>query len=168
MATASDRAHPEITQWGLANEPSKELLAAESYWKQIKFVRDVLVRVFARDYDEYKAIEAGISIVGTHHSKSVKLPVYRINLPDGTAFTIRCNFHDWKVSVESPKEVEEDFMDLFDPTTDIDHIYCEGFPPELVFDSYAENKRQFTLEIATDYQLYTFFWIYAHTVLGIR
>lgn len=168
MAATSDRKHPEITQWGISNEPNKELLASESYWGQIKFVRDVLIRVLARTHEEYKIVEEHITIVGTHYSKSVKLPVYRITLSDGTAFTLRCNFHDWKVSVESPKEVEADFMSLFDPNTAIHEVYCEGFPPELVFDPYATNKRQFTLEIATDHQLYVFFWIYAHSVLGLR
>jgi hypothetical protein len=106
-------------------------------------------------------------VIGTHTSTRVKLPVYQIILPNGTKFTLRCNFYDWKVSVQSPVAVEADFMNLFDPTERILSVHCEGFPKDLVFGPLAQNQYEFTLAVNNDYDLYTFFWIYSRKVLGI-
>lgn len=119
--------------------------------------------------EEYLAIKNTLQAVSVHISKSVLLPVFKMTPPDGTTFVMRYNFHDWKVSVSSPRDVDADFMGLFDPNERISSVYYEGFPKECVYGSYAENKRQFTIELPPGQpHIFTFFWIFAHQVLGNR
>jgi hypothetical protein len=157
----------KLQEWANDNQPAEDLIYKDGYWDQIIFVRDKLAGLLATSYEEFQAIQAGMKVVSMHTSKSVRLPVFSVELEDGTTFTMRYNFHDWKVSVSSPSDVEADFMGLFNPDSRISSVYCEGFPEELVYGSYAENKRQFTIELsAGNYHLFTFFWIFAHRVLG--
>lgn len=99
-------------------------------------------------------------------SKSVRLPAYRLGLKDGTTFIMRDNFHDWKISVISPKSVNANFLELFDPEKVIHKVYCEGFPEDLVFGSYSQNSREFTVELNNNFEVYTFFRVFAYGFLG--
>lgn len=168
MATASETSM-QLQEWANTHQPAENLIYKDGYWKQIIFVRDKIAGLLATTYEEYKAIQANMKVVSMHTSKSVRLPVFRVELADDTTFTMRYNFYDWKVSVNSPHDVEADFMGLFDPNRRINSVYCEGFPEELVYGPYTENKRQFTIELPADnYHLFIFFWIFAHQVLGNR
>ncbi len=79
--------------------------------------------------------------------------------------TMRGNFHDWKISVESQRPVEMDSTELFDSNMKISSCYCEGFPRGRVFSSYAERAtfaghpsvdHKFTVELGSQYDVYTF------------
>jgi len=157
----------KLQEWAKANEPSKEMVYESGYWNQIILVRDMIARLLVPSFEEYEKLE--VSVISTHTSKSILLPVYYIHLDNGIAITMRYNFHNWKVSINSPKKVYIDFMKLFDPEEerDISGVYCEGFPAENVFGCYAKNKSQFTVELQSSYILYTFFWIFGHS-LGLR
>lgn len=158
-----------LQEWANRNVPDEQLFSRGGYWKQIVFVRDNILRLLAPSYEEYTDIcDNRTWVISTHMSKSVLLPVYRIELPNGMAFTMRYNFYNWKVSVSSPRDIHTDFMGLFDPNGKYAYCYCEGFPEEYVYGSYAENKRQFTIELYDEYKLYNFFWIFSHCVLGNR
>lgn len=159
----------QLQEWAVANEPSETLIYRKGYWEQIVFVRDDITEVLAKTYEEYEAIQSDLEVISTHTSKSVLLPIFQLKLPDGTAFTMRYNFHNWRVSVDSPRDVDADFMGLFDPNATFSSCYCEGFPEECVYGSYAENKRRFTIELAPgQHRLFTFFWIFSHKVLDNR
>jgi len=160
----------QLQEWANANQPAKNLIWAPGYWEQIVFVRDRITEALASSFEELKEIMGKIQVISTHTSKSVLLPVFRVELADGTFFILRYNFYNWKVSVSSPRDIEVDFLDLFDPRDEanIKDYYCEGFPKELVYGPYAKNKRQFTIEIYNDFMVFTFFWIFAHQVLGKR
>lgn len=156
-----------LQEWANDNQPAENLIYKDGYWNQIIFVRDAITGVLAKSYTEYQEIQSKLQVISEHTSKSVRLPVFRIELPDGTAFIMRYNFHNWKVSVNSPKDVEADFMDLFDPEARIHDVYCEGFPKNMVYGPYSKNKRQFTLELAPgEHRVFTFFWILAHRALN--
>lgn len=158
-----------LQEWANAHQPAEDLIYKSGYWEQIIFVRDTVAGLLAKTYEEYEAIQAGMKVISNHTSNSVLLPVFRVELADGTAFTMRYNFHDWKVSVESPRDVAVDFMGLFDPKERIDEVYCEGFPTSVVYGPYAKNRRKFTIELPPgNYHIFTFFWIFAHQVLGNR
>lgn len=145
-----------LQDWAIAHKPADTLIYKDGYWYQIAFVRDTLVRVFS----EQEA--ASVTVVSNHRSKSVCLPVFRIKLTDGTVFTMRNNFYDWKVSVSSPRDIEGNFADLFDPNKEIAGVYCEGFPSDSIYGSYAKDKRRFTIELHSDnYHIFTFFWLIA-------
>lgn len=160
---------PKLQDWANANVPSESLRYKDGYWDQIVFVRDEIAGALAATYEEFKAIPESIRVISTHVSKSVLLPVFQVAIADGTVFTMRYNFHDWKISVSSPRDVVADFMGLFDYDERILDIYCEGFPEGLVYGPYAENKRQFTVELSSGYfRIFTFFWIFGHQVLRTR
>lgn len=153
-----------LQEWSLNNQPAEDLIYKTGYWEQIYFVRDTIAGMLAETLEEYKTI---VKVISSHRSKSVRLPVYRIELKDGTAFTMRDNFYDWKVSVESyldsnglPHDIDVDFTGLFDYKATIHSCYCEGFPEELVYGSYADNKSKFTIELPDNYRLFTFFWLF--------
>lgn len=159
----------QLQEWARAHQPDFNLIWKDAYWSQIIFIRDNVAEVFAPTHEEFVVIQNNMKVISTHTSKSVLLPVFRVELADGTEFTMRYNFHDWKVSVNSPQDVEADFMGLFNPSERVKDVYCEGFPKELVYSPYEENKRQFTIELPPGhYHLFTFFWIFAHQVLGIQ
>lgn len=156
-----------LQDWAEAHKPSETMFYKDGYWDQIIFVRDDVPNALARSFEEYRALKSSVVVIGEHTSKSVRLPVFRVMLADGTAFTMRCNFHDWKISVESSRDVDANFMGIFDPNLRISDVYCEGFPEELVYGPYAENKRRFTAELSRcNHSVFTFLWIFAHQVLG--
>lgn len=151
-----------LQEWVNNNNPSDDLYAKGGFWHQIYFVRDELPSALSKNYDEYVAIKEETLVISHHWSKSVRLPVYRLTLKDGTTLVMRYNFSDWKVSVNSQREIRINFLNLFDSTPVVHHVYCEGFPKELVFGSYLQSGRQFTFEITTNHKLFTFCWLLTH------
>lgn len=150
--------------WADNNEPLDKMLWKQGYWDQIIFVRDKIASIFASCYEEYIEIRENIRVISTHMSKSITLPVYKVFTLDGIKLTIRYNFFNWKVSVDSLVDIDCDFGNLFNPEEKIKPIYCEGFKNEWVFDSYKNNKKQFTVEIQTKYELFTFLWLIAYSL----
>lgn len=156
-----------LRNWTEVNLPERTMYSPDNFLDQINFIRDILSSVLAKTEDEFMLIKKNIKVIANHTIRSTKMPVYQIQLTDGTTFILRYDFHDWKISVNSPHDVTADFMGLFNPNKPI--VDCKAFPEEFRYGPYAENKRQFTLELmSNEYCIYTFFWIYAHQVLGNR
>ncbi|MFB5622471.1 MAG: hypothetical protein ACE5RH_00580 [Nitrosarchaeum sp.] len=149
----------KLQEWINHNEPKNEMLWKDAFYDQVLFIRDKIPSIFATSYEEYELIKNNIEVISTHTSKSILLPVYNIILPNKISFTIRYNFYNWKVSVISPIELECDFGNICNIEENIDGVYCEGFKNEWVFNSFLQNKKQFTIEIYDKYRLYTFLWI---------
>lgn len=143
--------------WFMENMPGEQMIYKKSAEAQIMFVRDEVPNFFT------KSILKTIEVISTHTSKSIKLPVYHIVLTNGLELILRGNFHDWKISVSSPFEVELPEELLTNSTLSgekINSYYCEGFKNEWIWDSYMKNKKEFTIEIgASLYDLYTFFFL---------
>lgn len=106
-------------------------------------------------------------VIATHYSKSIELPVYLLEYK-GLQIILRNNFYDWKVSVNSPFPLvlPEDIIRT--ENEKINPIYCEGFSPEWVFGMYKENNQQFTLEIGSDYFLFTLIYFMKNQVKGFH
>lgn len=156
----------DVTAWMRVNEPEKSLIYGECQGTQIRFVRDKLAEVLSSSYEEWENNPP--MVISTHHSKSVKLPVYQINLEKyGIEIILRCNFYDWKISIKSDKPLEFDYMGLFDPTKEVSYLICEGFPRDKVYGSYEQNHSKFTIEIDSKYDVYTFFFLLKN-YLGIK
>jgi len=148
----------DLLTWCRVNEPNDDMIYKKGYWNQIMFIRDTLMGMMCNSYEEYK--NNPVLVINTHTSKSIVLPVYQINLFDEKIkLIIRYNFYDWKVSVDSDIEINMDFMGLIKIDEKINSIYCEGFSKEQVFNSYENNKMQFTFEIEDNYKLYTFMYL---------
>ena len=149
----------KLQEWANENEPAKNLLFRDEFWKQVIFVRDIIFGELF--FPSFKGNIKPVSVISTHLSKSVKLPVYFLELPGGLTLTMRCNIYNWKISVESPIWINADFEGLFDPRDEksIMACYCEGFPKDSVFGCFAKNKKNFTVELGSEYQVYTFLWL---------
>lgn len=148
----------DVTAWMRVNEPRKELIFAKGLSEQVCLVRDMLCSLLHPSYEEWYSNPP--MVISTHCSKSVKLPVFQIKLEKyGIEIILRYNFYDWKVSVNSEKPLDFDFMGLFDENKEILSVYCEGFPLDKVYGSYKKNKSKFTIKISSHYNLYTFFYL---------
>lgn len=156
----------DLTAWFRVNKPNKNLLYGKGLFSQVLFVRDELCELFRPIYEERSNNPP--LVISTYYSKSVKLPVFQINLEKyGIEMVLRYNFYDWKISVKSNKPLDFDYMGLFDPTKEIADLCCEDFPRDKVYGSYEHSHSQFTIEISSNYKLYTFFFLLKN-YLGIK
>ena len=156
----------DVTAWIRVNEPDKNLIYAKGLDNQVCFVRDRLCKLLRSTYEEW--CDNPPLVISTHYSKSVKLPVFQINLEKyGIEMVLRYNFYDWKISVKSDKPLDFDYMGLFNPTAEFSYLYCEGFPRNKVYGSYEQSHSQFTIEIGSHYDLYTFIFLLKN-YLGIK
>ena len=156
----------DVTAWIRVNEPDENLIYAKGLGDQVCFVRDRLCQLLRSTYEERR--DNPPLVISTHYSKSVKLPVFQINLEKyGIEMVLRYNFYDWKISVKSDKPLDFDYMGLFNPTEEISYLYCEGFPRDKVYGSYEQSHSQFTIEIGSHYDLYTFIFLLKN-YLGIK
>ena len=156
----------DVTAWIRVNEPDENLIYAKGLGDQVCFVRDRLCQLLRSTYEEWR--DNPPLVISTHYSKSVKLPVFQINLEKyGIEMVLRYNFYDWKISVKSDKPLNFDYMGLFNPTEEISYLYCEGFPRDKVYGSYEQSHSQFTIEIGSHYDLYTFIFLLKN-YLGIK
>lgn len=155
----------DVNAWMRVNKP-EYLIDEKDFVEQVIFVRDTICNLLWPNYEEWK--DNPPLVISTHCSKSVKLPVYQINLEKyGIEMVLRYNFYDWKVSVKSDKPLNVYTMGLFNPTEKIPSNFCEGFPRKKIYGSYMQNQSQFTIQIASHYDLYTFIFLLSKH-LGIK
>lgn len=157
-----EKSWAHLQAWFMGNKPGENMVYKEAAEKQIMFVRDEFFSFFTE-----KMIKK-IEVISTHTSKSITLPVYHVVLMDGFELIMRGNFHDWKISINSPMPIELPEKLLSNSTLSGEKIhscYCEGFSKEWIWDSYMTNKQKFTIEIgASLYDLHTFLFIFSTEV----
>jgi|694.fasta_scaffold123704_4 hypothetical protein len=103
MTTLVPAVPQKLQEWAQIHEPVFTP-AAVPYWSQISFVRDIIPEILSITFEEGEKIEESIMVISEHSSKSICLPVFQIELADGTQFTMRYNFHNWILSVGKVKE----------------------------------------------------------------
>ena len=115
----------------------------EHFMRQIGMFRKM------RDILEHHGLAPQVRVIGSHNSGSNTLPVMEYHiLANGLRIVMRDNFHDVKVSVESPVTIQDKNFDKYiDIYKTHAAVYCEGFPTSRVFGSYAANPRRFTVSI---------------------
>lgn len=160
----------KINEWWSNNEPDEKLIYRDGLAEQCLFVRDTLMKnlfiELATDYLKYNDFSDERNeiydnfvpfVIGSHRSKSVKLPVMEMDLSRiGLKIILRYNFYDWCISVESDDDVECDFMGLI---TD-QKGYFEGFPTDRIYDNYSlQNNKNFSVVLNNKYQVYTFVFL---------
>lgn len=156
----------DVTAWVRVNKPNEDLIYANGLVEQVCFVRDTLCNLLSSTYEEWR--DNPPLVISTHYSKSVELPVFQINLEKyGIEIVLRYNFYDWKISFKSDNPLDFDYMGLFNPVKEIPYYYCEGFPKDKVYGSYNQSHSQFTIEIVSYYDLYTFIFLLKN-YLGIK
>lgn len=135
---------PTLTQW-VASHPVRETM----FWKEPAEYQFTLFAEIG------SLVGVQPTVISTHRSKSIELPVVRYDRPDlGAFFVIRGNFYDYKLSVRSERPIDDaGFADLFAtaPTCgyegELSSCYFEGFPEELVFGHQSANPREWSAEI---------------------
>lgn len=163
-----------IKEWIKNNQPDEDLIYKDGLHSQVGFVFETIPSIFARSFAEYKGIQDRIKVFGTHHSKSVCLPVFYVQWQNLT-FIMRNNFYDWKVSIRTTHHIPEinkiDWRDLvYDGVTkQIHHVYCEGMKESNVYPPISEYGKddyasKFTIAISDNYKLYAFLWILRNLV----
>ncbi len=153
-----------LKDWNKENRVDDKMVYKNAYNHQLEFMITQLGRAFIDlKWDTYEEI---LSVISTHRSKSIVLPVYQI-VWHNIEFIIRNNFYDWKLTVISHQPLKElDKTRLFDPNKKIDSCYCEGFDEGWVCESYNNDNCYFTIELNTEYDLYTLIRIIAMQILG--
>jgi len=137
-----------LTAWALEN-----LSENSPAWSQVMFARDHVASILSRKYEQYRNFW---DVVGTHRSKSIILPVFHANLEkDGLRIWMRNNFHDWNISIDSDHPITCDFPDVFSDDN-YHYCFCQGMEDHK-FGTHTENNQKFTVSIADDYEVYTFF-----------
>ncbi len=147
-----------LDNWAKANpingKKMQYPLVHQAFWDQVNFVRRQLHRLFASTYQEMQNKQVWVE--GTFETEFVQLPVYHFRAR-GIFVWARCDFDSWTVSVFSWDKPIPDpgplFSGLFDRTA---VVINKAFNRELMFGSYADNARKFTLSIRTNYDLYAF------------
>ncbi len=150
----------KLQEWAGKNKPADDLIYKKGYWDQIVFIRDELRYLFYTKKGDSEFLQNNTTVVSTHMSKSVLLPVFKVVLTNGINLIMRYNFHNWKVSIISEFDVNCDFTKLFNYEDKVHGVYCEGFEDDWVYESYSQNKKNFTIELRSGYYyLFTFLWI---------
>lgn len=154
--------YAHLQAWMNENGPEDKMIYKQSFFDQCIFVRDKFQTMLP-------ALK--MEVISTHTSKSIKLPVYHIRLlsektGDDIDLIMRCNFHDWKITVVSKRNLDfqglekEIFSTYFinDNEKRISQCYCEGFKEEWIFDNYNpfSNAKRFTIELRDQNYLFTF------------
>ena len=151
----------DVTTWVRVNEPDEKLIYKDEQVKQILFVRDTIMRelFYTGEWDEKRFDEFQPKVISVHTSKSVLLPVMEIYLKEyGVILTLRANFHNWNISIESEQDIEFDHKGLINDEAH-SYCFCEGFPSYKIFGKYKDNKKKFTFCLNSDYELHTFMFI---------
>jgi len=152
-----------LQEWISTNIPEEKMYWKNSWRDQVCFVRDDIPSFLTKEYnhESYLTIRENITVISTHVSKSILLPVYCIKA-NGDKFIMRNNFYDWKVSVETNTIHNIDFQKLkiiYDTSKQVKQYLCEGFKDEWVYKPYDEDKRKYTVEINDNFELRLFFWM---------
>lgn len=156
-----------LQTWFNENMPDPTKLAwANSARAQVRFVRDDLHGLFITSHND--RAEQPIRVVGTHSSKSVKLPVYSIKVPDYIEVRLRGNFYNWITTVRAPEGhhtgyITSHILSRYEREHAVARPYAEGFDPDWVLPSYAHgSERGFTID--TPYNHYHLFtWLFELT-----
>lgn len=167
----------KLQSWINAHLVDDEMRWKGAFGHQMSFIRDRLVPLMGEGliWQEQEAI---VDVISTHRSKSIILPVVEVTRQDlGLRFTMRDNFHNWKLSVRSEKPIEADFAGLFHTTPPLDKkytgdalasVYFEGFPEDRIYRYYEENKREFSAEIDGDNALWTTVYLIMRAIGAVQ
>lgn len=161
-----------LDSWAHKNMPSDTKLYKQSYWSWVNFMInkffDMFYYEYTEDLDDWDKIEETINsyieIVGSHISKSIKLPVIKMKYK-GVIFVLRYNFYNTEIVVFSDKEIDiSAYSDVFE-SEDTTCFYLEGFPSEYAIKTpYSKSHKIFALRVCTLYDFYSIMLIIKHCI----
>lgn len=120
--------------------------------------------IFARD-DLAALVGVDPMVIGTHRSKGLLLPVYDFTRNNQIRLVLRNNFHDWKLSASTYRDVgaSGELSCLFHTTPPVEpnytgdelaSCYFEGFERADVYGYYSQDQANFSASVGGDYQLW--------------
>lgn len=159
--------HDKIQHWAMTHQPDDDMMFKEGFWSNIVFLRDKIIPMWyykdtykdttMRWEDIIKEMGTNYDIIGSHRSKSIKLPVILMRYK-GAEIVFRNNFYNYEITVLCDHEIELP-TNLFS-SNDKTNFYYEGFPKEYcIFTPYSESKAKFSVTLGDDYTFYTFMFI---------
>lgn len=161
---------------------SEQVVGDNMLWKgafgyQMKFIRDDIKPLISTGL-EYEDSKTVATVISTHRSKSIVLPVVEMQRRDlGLRLVMRHNFYNWKLSVISERPVEADFGGLFHTTPPVEPDYTgdplgpasfEGFPAQYIFGYYATDRRRFSAEIWDDNGMWTACFLFMKALGAVK
>jgi hypothetical protein len=142
-----EKSYPLLLQWMRSWEIPETMHYLKAAEHQACFVRDELCR---------DLLHVPVFVISTHHSKSIKLPVYRFRMQNGIIVTMRDNFYGWVVSLKRPREVNLP-EDIVHGDAGKDVTCCEGFSDDWVYPYSTERVRLTTFRVDDEYRLFALF-----------
>lgn len=149
----------EFQSWANNHEPSERMRFKDGYWNQINFFRDELFQIAFWNMSEHAHL-CKLSVIDTHVSKSIELPVCKIEFANDKInfeMVVSYNFHMFSVSVRCNHAIPETVktLKLLDSTKSC-YCYLYGFPDEYHFSPYDENQSEFSCTINDRYEMWAF------------
>lgn len=153
----------------------KQEIGDEMLWKKAAIDQEI----FMRDIVGMNLLKVPMFVVSWHRSKSIQLPVYGFVMRNGIKVIARYNFYDWKLSIETPEKLPDDFIpeDLvsggYGEGHEISDCYLEGFKKEWAYGPYLhhDTPEKFTIEVGNLYHVYVLLYMlnkaFHHTVFDV-
>ena len=167
-ATCADE--PSLLQWGrdryseiarknglnpeiYIGDEMDAIYGYRSLFDQLMPLRDVLPRLWKLPTSD---ASRALTVVSTHTSRSILLPVYRLEVPGVGVFHLRNNFYDWRLSCALEFRVPNDLWgDFFDVS--VTGTYFEGFREAWKYKPFVVDQQKFSLALSPTFEsLYTF------------
>lgn len=156
----------ELQEWISEQIVDDKMLWKSSWGDQLQFFRDTLTYIFGAGLHWTECKELA-TVISTHRSKSIILPVVKMHRGDlGLTMIFRNNFYNWKVSVISEVPVNADYEGLCHTTPPIEKeytgdelasCYFEGFPKNLIFSYYkTSDRKKYSAEVHGEHALWAF------------
>lgn len=136
-----------LKQWAQENEPSDSMRYKKSYLHMISFMRgELFMHPFYKLAGDAEVCEC--TIVGTHRSKSIELPVVKYTYVSEFASVeviVSYNFHMWSVTVRSSHDIPDavNALDMMDSS----YSFMYGFNSEDCLGKYEDNPREFSVTL---------------------
>ncbi len=131
----------ELLDWTKDNPVRDSML-----WKQAALDQLQIFRGFAYRLSDKYGEPAPATVISTHKSKSINLPVVEFTTGDGVKVIARDNFYDVKASVWLPRPLNHDLFGCVKSLDSHDNAPCyfEGFESEWVLGPWHKEADSFS------------------------
>lgn len=133
---------------------------------------------YTMSYGVPRGVRPHATVISTHVSKSVLLPVVSLAREDlGLQVVLRNNWYNWKMSVVSREPITADFTGLFIETPppepeytgdDLAPVYFEGFPSDLIFGYRTTDSPRWSAQISNTPTLHIALFLIMRSLGAVR
>ena len=139
-----------ILDWANSNQAVEQMIWSSDFKVQIHYFQSIADMLMSQ------LVLSSVSIVSTHISKSIKLPVVKFTLKNGSVIYIRNNFCNSRASFDLIDNYELFDVNNTDQDTPLNGCYFEGFEYDWVFPKYSStNSKQFSFEANNPHSMFS-------------